>query len=67
MIEHKPEKPINNYLYISSVGVVVLAIAGYLSYNKLKKKKLEQNLICVPPPANVSHANTKIELKRDIL
>ena len=31
------------------------------------KKKTEQNLIDVPPPANVNHANTKIELKRDIL
>ena len=34
-------------------------------YNKFKKR--EQNLINVPPPANVSHTNTKIEPKRDIL
>ena len=64
MIEHKSEEPSNNYLYISSVGVVGLVITGYLLYDKLKKP--EQNLINVPPPANVSHANTKIELKRDI-
>ena len=30
------------------------------------KKKTEQNLIDVLPPANVSHANTKIELKSNI-
>ena len=65
MIEHKPEEPINNVLYISSVGIVGLEIIGYLLYDKFKKP--EQNLINIPPPANVSHANTKIQLKRDIL
>ena len=50
MIEHKPEEPSNNYLYISGVGVVGLAIIGYLLHNKFKKP--EQNLIDVPPPAN---------------
>ena len=64
MIEHKPEEPCNNYLYISGVSVVGLAIIGYLLCNKFKKQ--EQNLIEVTPPSNVSHANTKIELKRDI-
>ena len=64
MIEHKPEVPNNNYLYIvSGVGVVGLAIIGYLLYNKFKKS--EQILIDVPPPSNVSHINTKIKLKRD--
>ena len=63
IIDHKPEEPSNNYLYISGVGVVELAIIGYLLCNKFKKP--EQNLIDVPPPANVSHANTKMELKRD--
>ena len=43
MIEHKPEKPSNNYLYTSNAGVVGLAIVGYLLYNKFKKP--EQNLI----------------------
>ena len=64
MIERKPVELSNNYLYISGVSVVGLAIAGYLLYNKFKKP--EQNLIEVPPPSNVSHANTKIERKRDI-
>ena len=64
MIEHKPEEKSNNYLYVSSVSVVGLEIIGYLLYNKFKKQ--EQNLINVPPSANDSHANTKIELKRDI-
>ena len=64
MVEHKPKEPSNNYLCISGVGVVGLAIVEYLLYNKFKK--LEQNLVDVPSPANVSHANTKIELKRDI-
>ena len=31
-----------------------------------KFKKQEQNLIDIPPPAYVSHANTKIEVKGDI-
>ena len=64
MIEHKPKEPSNNYLYISGVGVVELALFGYLLCDKFKKPK--QNLITVPPQANVSHASTKIELKRDI-
>ena len=64
MIERKPDETSNNYLYISGVGVVGLAIAGYLLCKKFKK--LKQNLIIVPPLANVSHANTKIEPKRDI-
>ena len=65
MIEHKPKEPSNNYLYTSGVGVVGLAIVRHLLHNKFKKP--EQHLIDVPPPANAGHANTKIELKRDIL
>ena len=34
MVEHKPEEPSNNYLYIRSVSIVGLAIAGYLLYSK---------------------------------
>ena len=34
MIEHKSEEPSNNYLYISGVSVVGLAIVGYLLCNK---------------------------------
>ena len=64
IIEHKLGEPSNNYLYISGVSVVGLAIIRYFLYNKFKKQ--EQNLIDIPPPSNVSHANTKIELKRDI-
>ena len=64
MIERKPEEPSNSYLYISSVSVVGLVVVGYLLYNKFSKP--EQDLIDIPPPANVNHANTKIEPKRDI-
>ena len=64
MMECKPEEPSDNYLHLSGVSVVGLAIPGYDLYNKFKKP--EQNLMDVPPPVNVSHANTKIELKRDI-
>ena len=46
MIERKPVELRNNYLYVSGVSVV-----GYLLYNKFKKPK--QNLIDVPPPANI--------------
>ena len=61
MIERKPREPSNNYLYSRGVSVVGLAIIGYLLYKKFKKPK--QNLIDIPPPSNVSHADTKIELK----
>ena len=64
MIERKLVELSDHYLYISGVSVVRLAIIGYLLYNKFKKP--EQNLIDVPPPSKVSHANTKIELKRDM-
>ena len=50
MAESKPVEPSNK-------------IVGYLLYNKFKKPK--QNLIDFPPASNVSHANTKIEPKRD--
>ena len=65
MIERKPIELSNNYLYISGVSVVGIAIAGYLLYKKLKRP--EQNLIDVPPPSKVSKVNTKTEPKRDIL
>ena len=64
MIECKPIELSNNYLHISGVSVVALAIGGYLLYNKFKKP--EQNLIDIPPPSNVSNLNTKIKPKRDI-
>ena len=64
MVEHKPVELSNNYLYISGVSVIGIAIAGYLLYKKFKRS--EQNLIDVPPPFNVSNVNTKIESKRDI-
>ena len=49
MVERKPGEPSNNYLYISGVGVVGIAIiVGYLLYNKFKKTK--QNLVDIPPP-----------------
>ena len=46
MIERKPVELSTNYLHISGVSVVGLAIAGYFLYNKFKKPK--QNLIDVP-------------------
>ena len=64
MIECKSIELSNNYLYISGVSVVGIAIAGYHLYKKFKRP--EQNLIDVPPPSNVSNVNTKIEPKRDI-
>ena len=64
MVEHKPAELSNNYLYISDVSVVGIAIAGYLLYRKFKRP--EQNLIGLSPPSNISNVNTKIELKRDI-
>ena len=64
MVEHKPIELSYNYLYISGVSVVGIAIAGYLLYIKFQSP--EQNLIDVPPPSNVSNVNTKTEPKRDI-
>ena len=63
-IEHKPKHYTNNYVYVGSLSVFGLAIGGYLLYSKFKK--LEQNLIDVPPPSNISNVNTKIETKRYI-
>ena len=60
MVEHKPVELSNNYLYISGVSVVGIAIAGYLLHNKFKRP--EQNLIDVPLPSNISNVNTKIDI-----
>ena len=57
--EHKPKSNVNNYVYAG--GLSVLAIGGYLLYNKFKKP--ERKLIDVPPPPVVK---TNIESKRDI-
>ena len=65
MIEHKLVELSNNYLYISGVSVVRIAIAGYLLYKKFKRT--EQNLIDIPPPSNGSDVNTKIERKKIFL
>ena len=65
MIEHKLVELSNNYLYISGVSVVRIAIAGYLLYKKFNRT--EQNLIDIPPPSNVSNVNTKIERKKIFL
>ena len=45
MMEHKSRELSNNYLYISGVSVVGIAIAGYLLYKKFKRP--EENLIDV--------------------
>ena len=63
-IERKPIELSNNYLCISGVSVVGLAVVGYIFFNKFKKP--EQNLINIPPPPNVSNVNTKTEMKGDI-
>ena len=57
--DHKPKSNVNNYVYAG--GLSVLAIGGYLLYNKFKKP--ERKLIDVPPPPVVK---TNIESKRDI-
>ena len=64
MIECKPTELSNNYLHMSGVSVVGLAIVRHILHNKFKKP--EQNLIDIPPPSNISNVNTKTELKRDI-
>ena len=60
-IEHKPKPDKTTYVYVGSLGVLGLAIGGYLLYSKFKKQK--RNLIDVPPPPVVK---TNTELKRDI-
>ena len=59
--EHKPRPHTNVYVYAGGLSVLVLAIGGYLFYNKFKKP--ERKLIDVPSPPVV---NTNIEPKRDI-
>ena len=59
--EHKPRPDTSTYVYVGGLSVLGLAIGGYLLYNKFKK--LERNLIDVPPPP-VPKAST--EPKRDI-
>ena len=59
--DHKSKSNMNNYVYASGLSVLVLAIGGYLLYNKFKKP--ERKLIDVPPPPVV---NTNTEPKRDI-
>ena len=61
MADHKPKHNMNNYVYVSSLSVLGLAIRGYLLYCKFKKP--EQNLIDVPPPPV---PKTITEPKRDI-
>ena len=46
---------------LGCLGVLGLAVGGYLLYSKLKKP--ERNLIDVPPPSVVK---TNTERKRDI-
>ena len=61
MVEHKPRTDTNNYVYVSSLSAFILAISGYLLYNKFKKP--ERKLIDVPAPPMVK---TNTEPKRDI-
>ena len=59
--DHKPRPDTNVYIYAGGLSVFVLAIGGYLLYNKFKKP--ERKLIDIPPPPVV---NTNIEPKTDI-
>ena len=59
--EHKPRPDTSTYVYAGILGVLGLAISGYLLYSKFKKQK--RNLIDVPPP---SVPKTSTETKRDI-
>ena len=59
--EHNPKPNMNNYVYVSSLSVLGLAIGGYLLYSKFKKS--ERKLIDVPAPPMVK---TNTEPKRDI-
>ena len=59
--EHKPKPNMNNYVYVSSLSVLGLAIDGYLPYSKFKKP--ERKLIDVLAPPMVK---TNTEPKRDI-
>ena len=34
MVEYKPKPDMNNYVYVSGLSVLGLAISGYLLYNK---------------------------------
>ena len=60
-INHKPKPDTNTYVYAGNLGVLGLAIGGYLLCSKFKKPK--QKLIDVPAPPVVK-INT--EPKRDI-
>ena len=63
--EHKPKANMNNYVYVSSLSMLVLAIGKHLLYSKFKKA--ERKLIDAPqPPVNVYNAKTNTEPKRDI-
>ena len=58
MVEHKPSTYTNNYVYVSSLSLFVLAIGRYLLFSKFKKP--EETLIDVPTPPAVK---TNIEPK----
>ena len=60
-VDHKPRPDTNVYVYAGGLSMLVLAIGGYLLYDKFKKP--ERKLIDVPSPPVV---NTNIEPKRDI-
>ena len=59
--EHKPKPDMNNYVYVSGLSVLGLAISEYLLYSKFKKP--ERKLIDVPAPPMVK---TNTEPKKDI-
>ena len=65
MIECKPTELSNNYLYISGVSVIGMAIARYLLYKKFKRP--EQNLIDVPTPSNFNNITLKLNQKEIFL
>ena len=46
--EHKPKPYMNNYVYVSSLSALALAIGRYLLYSKCKRP--ERTLIDIPTP-----------------
>ena len=61
MADHKPRPDTSTYVYAGGLGVLGLAIGGYLLYRRFMKQK--QNFIDVPPPPV---PKTSTESKRDI-
>ena len=60
-IDRKPKPDTNTYVHAGSLGVLGLAIVGYLLYRKFKKPERKLIDVLAPPVAK-----TNTEPKRDI-